>query len=118
MVSRHGNPDCSVLVKPSVHLHEEENPLLQLVKHGDLNCIEEVGHGEVAHHTWNISKNMHSSVEMAQPEFGNGCLGVGIAEHSTQILILPGVLFVRIHMISKFVLWTLTPKTDMLLEMM
>jgi hypothetical protein len=33
-------------------------------------------------------------------------------------VILPGVLLVRRHIISKFILWTLTPKTDMPLEMM
>jgi hypothetical protein len=27
------------------------------------------------------------------------------------------VLLIRMHIISKFVLWTLAPKTDMLLEM-
>jgi hypothetical protein len=33
-------------------------------------------------------------------------------------VIPPGVLLVRRDIISKFVLWTLTTKTDMLLEMM
>jgi hypothetical protein len=55
---------------------------------------------------------------MARREFGIRCLLVGIAEHSILVVIPPGVLLVRMHIISKFVLWTLAPKTDMPLEMM
>ena len=63
-------------------LHEVENPLLEVVKHADLHCMEEVGLWEVAHNTGNMSKHVESSVDMARQEFGIGCLGVGIAEHS------------------------------------
>jgi len=65
-----------------VCLHEVENPLLEVVKHADLHCMEEVGLWEVAHNTGNMSKHVESSVDMARQEFGIGCLGVGIAEHS------------------------------------
>ena len=82
VVSRHGKPDCILLVGPFVHLHEVENPLLEVVKHADLNCMEEVGLREVAHNTRNVSKHVEFSVNMAQREFGIGYLGVGIIEHS------------------------------------
>jgi hypothetical protein len=80
--------------------------------------MEEVRLREVAHNTGNMSKLVESSVNMARQEFGIGCLGVGIAEHSIEVVIPPRVLLVRRDIISKFVLWTLTPKTDMPLEMM
>jgi hypothetical protein len=80
--------------------------------------MEEVGLREVAHNVGNMSKHVESSVNVARREFGMGCLGVGIAEHSIKVEITPGVLLVRRHKISKFVLGTLAPKTDMLLEMM
>jgi len=80
--------------------------------------MEEVGLREVAHDTVNMSKHVESSVDMARREFGIGCLGVGIAERSIYVVIPPGVLLVRRDIISKFVLWTLAPKTDMPLEMM
>ena len=82
MVSSHGKPYCVVFVEPFVHLHEVENPLLEVVKHADLHCMEEVGLREVAHDTGNMSKHVESSVNMALREFGIGCLGVGIAERS------------------------------------
>jgi hypothetical protein len=65
-----------------VRLHEVENPLLEVIKHADLNCMEEVGLWDVAHDTGNMSKQIESSVNMVQQEFGIGCLGVGIAERS------------------------------------
>ena len=65
-----------------MRLHEVEHPLLEVVKHADLHCMEEVRLREVAHDTGNMSKNVESSVDMAQLEFGIGCLGVGIAECS------------------------------------
>jgi len=101
-----------------VRLHEVENPLLEVIKHADLHCMEEVGLREVAHDKGNMSKHVESSVNMARREFGIGCLGVGIAERSIEVVIQPGVLLVRRDIISKFVLWTLAPKTDMPLEMM
>jgi hypothetical protein len=82
VVSRHGYPDCALLVDPFVRLHEVENPQLQVVKHADLQCIEEVGLKEVAHNTGNLSNQVESSVNMVQPEFSISYLGVGIAECS------------------------------------
>jgi hypothetical protein len=63
-------------------LHEVENPLLEVVKHTDLHCMEEVGLREVAHDTANMSIHVESSVDHGQREFGIGCLGVDITEHS------------------------------------
>jgi hypothetical protein len=57
-------------------------------------------------------------VNIARRECGIGCIGVGIAEHTIYVVIPPGVLLVRRHIISKCVRWTLTPKTDMPLEIM
>jgi len=65
-----------------VRLPEVENPLLEVVKHADLHCMEEVGLREVAHDTGNMSKQVESLVNMVRREFGIGCLGVGIAERS------------------------------------
>ena len=95
-----------------------KNPLLEVVKHADLDCMEEVGLREVAHDTGNMTKHLESLVNMARRQFGIGCLGVGIAERSIKVMIPPGVLLVRRDIISKFVLWTLAPETDMPLEMM
>jgi hypothetical protein len=50
-------------------------------------------------------------------QFGLGCLDVGIAEHSISVVSPAGVLVSKKHILSKFVLWTLERKTDMLLEM-
>ena len=58
MVSRHGCPDCIVLVEPFVRLHDVENPLLDVVKHADLLWMEEVGCRKVAHNTGNMSKHV------------------------------------------------------------
>jgi len=65
-----------------VRLHAVENPLLGVVKHADLHCMEEIGLRDVAHDTGNMSKHVESSVDMARREFGIGCIGVGIAERS------------------------------------
>jgi len=48
-----------------MHDHEVENPLLEVVNHVDRHCMEQVGLGEVAHHTGNMSKYVASSVNMA-----------------------------------------------------
>jgi hypothetical protein len=101
-----------------VRLHAVENPLREVVKHADLHCMEEVGLREVAQDTGNMLKHVESSVEMARQEFGIRCLGVGITERSIYVVIPPGVLLVRWDIISKFVLWTLAPKTDMPLKIM
>jgi len=66
VVSRHGSPDCIVLVEPFVHVHEVENTLLEVIKHADLHCMEEVGLREVAHDTGNMSKHVESSENMAR----------------------------------------------------
>jgi hypothetical protein len=65
-----------------VRLHEVENPLVEVIKHADLHCMEEVGLWEVADDTGNMSKYLESSVNMARREFGIGCVGVGMAERS------------------------------------
>jgi len=48
-----------------VRLHEVENPLLEVVKHAELHCMQEVGVRVVAHDTWNMLKHVESSVNMA-----------------------------------------------------
>jgi len=65
-----------------MRLHEVENTLLEVVKHADLHCMEEVGLREVAHNTGNMSNHVESLVNMARREFGIVCLGVGITELS------------------------------------
>ena len=65
-----------------MRLHEVENPLLEVIKHGNLHCMEEVGLWAVAHDTGNMSKHVESSVNMARQEIGVGCLAVGISERS------------------------------------
>jgi hypothetical protein len=80
--------------------------------------MEEVGDREVIHDTGNMSKHVEISVDMVRQEFGIGCLGVGIVARSISVVIPPGVLLVRRDIISKLVLWTLAPNTDMPLEMM
>ena len=65
-----------------MRLHEVENPLLEVVKHADLHCMEEGGLRKVAHDTGNMPKHVESSVDMARREFSIGCLGIGTAEHS------------------------------------
>ena len=49
-----------------MHLHEVENPLLEVIKHADLHCMEEVGLREVAHDAGNMLKPIETSVNMAQ----------------------------------------------------
>ena len=73
-----------------MHLHEGENPLLQVVKHADPHCMEEVGLREVTHNTGNMSKQVESMVNIARREFCISCLGVGLAERSTLVVIPPG----------------------------
>jgi hypothetical protein len=65
-----------------VCLHEVENPILEVAKHADVHCMEEVGLREVAQDTGNMSEQIESSVDIARREFGIGCLGVGIAKRS------------------------------------
>jgi len=49
-----------------MRLHEVENPLLEVIKHADLHCMEEVGPREITHNTGNMSKHFQSSVNMAR----------------------------------------------------
>jgi len=95
-----------------------ENPLLEVVKHADLYCLAEVGCEKVAHDTGDLSKPVESSANMAQGQFSLSFLGVGIVQHTIQVVIPPGVLLVRRDIIAKFVLWRLVQSTAMLLEMM
>jgi len=95
-----------------------ENPRLEVVKHADLHCREEVGLQEVSHDTGNMSKHDEVWLNMARSQFGFSCLGVGICEQLIQVAIPPLVLLVRRDIISKLFLWTLAPKTDMKLKMM
>jgi hypothetical protein len=62
--------------------HEVETPQLEVVKHADVHCKEEVGLREVANNAGNMSKQVESSVNMARRVFGINCLGVVIAEQS------------------------------------
>jgi len=62
-----------------MHLHEVENPLLEVIMHADLDCMEEFRVRDVTHDTRNMSKPSESSVSMALREIGIGCLAVGIA---------------------------------------
>jgi hypothetical protein len=58
------------------------NPLLVVFQHADLHCVEEFGLWVGAHNTGNMSKHVQSTVNMPRREFGIGCLGVGITQHS------------------------------------
>jgi hypothetical protein len=60
----HGSPDRIVLVEQFLCPHEVGNPLLQMVKHADLHCKEEVGLQEITYDTGNQSKYIESSVPM------------------------------------------------------
>jgi len=46
-----------------VCLHEVENPLLQVVKHVDLHCMEEDRFREVAHNAVDMPKHVELSVK-------------------------------------------------------
>jgi len=65
-MTRHGKSDCIVLLQPFVRLLEVENPHLEVAKHADLHCMEEVGLRKVTHDTDNMSKNVASSGNMAR----------------------------------------------------
>jgi hypothetical protein len=65
-----------------MRLHAVENPLLEVVKHAHLGCMQEVELRVVTHNTGNVLKHVESLVNMAGREFGIGCPGVGIAERS------------------------------------
>jgi hypothetical protein len=59
-----------------------EYPLVEVVKHADQQCIEEVGLQKVTHDTGNMLKHVESSVKMAGLEITMGSLAVGNAENS------------------------------------
>jgi hypothetical protein len=82
VVRRHGIPYCIVLIELFLRHQEVENALLEVVKHANLHCMEEVMLWEVAHDTGNMPKHAESSVNMGRREFGIGCPGVAIGEHS------------------------------------
>jgi len=65
-----------------MHFHDMENPLLEVVKHTDLHCMEMVGLREFAHNAGNMLKKVEFSVNMIQQEFGIHCRGVGMVERS------------------------------------
>ena len=65
-----------------MRLDEVESPLREVVKHGNLHRMEEVGRSEVADNTTNVSKHVESLVNMLQREVSFGCLGVDMAERS------------------------------------
>jgi len=105
-------------MKLFVHLHEVENPLLEVVKHANPHYMKKVTLWEVAQHTGNMSKHIEFSLDKARQEFSISCLAVSIAERSIKVEIPPGVLHVRRDIISNFVLWTLGLEPDIPLEMM
>ena len=55
-----------------MRLPNKKIPLLEVVKHADLHCMEEVGLLEVTHNTGNMSKHFESLVNMARQECGIG----------------------------------------------
>jgi two-component sensor histidine kinase len=65
-----------------MRLPEVKNPLLEVIKHADLHCMEEVGLQEVTHDTENLLKMVESLVNMTQREFRIDCLGFGITVRS------------------------------------
>jgi len=81
-VSWHGQPYSIVLVDPFIHFLEVENPLLEVVKHAELHCMEEVRLQDVAHDTGNMSKHVESLLNIARCGCGIGCLGVDITDCS------------------------------------
>jgi hypothetical protein len=85
-------------------LHEVENPLLEVVKHADQHCMEEIGLWEVAYDIGNMVKHIESLVNMLRQEFHIGCLCGGIAEHSISVVISLWELLARRDIISNFVL--------------
>jgi hypothetical protein len=78
-----------------MRLHEVENPLLEVVKHANQHCMEEIGLWEVAYVTGNMVKHIESLVNMLRQEFHIGCLCIGIAELSISVVISPWVLLAR-----------------------
>jgi hypothetical protein len=65
-----------------------------------------------------ISKDIEFAENMIRREYRIGCLGVGITERSIQVVLPLGVLLCRRVIFSKFVLCTLSPSSDMPLNIM
>jgi hypothetical protein len=65
-----------------VRLDEVDHPLREVIKHTELNGMEEVELREVPHDSGNLLKQVETSVNMVRREFSIGYLGVGIAERS------------------------------------
>jgi hypothetical protein len=61
--------------------HEVQNPLLEVVKHAVLNCMQKVELRQVAHNARTRLIHVESSVSMMRGEFSIGFLAVGIAVH-------------------------------------
>jgi len=49
-----------------VRLHEVQNPLLEVIKYANLDCMEEVGVREVTHDIKNMLKHVEFLVNMAR----------------------------------------------------
>jgi hypothetical protein len=98
-----------------MRLHEVENPPLEVVMYADLHCMEDIGLVEVAHNNGNMSNRVEFLGNMVRQEFGIGRHRDWVSERCILVMILPGV--VRSYIISKLVLWTLAPNTDMPLQM-
>jgi hypothetical protein len=81
-VSRYGSAYCIVLAELFIRLHDVDHPLMVVVKHADLHCIEEVGLRAATYDTRNKLKHFESSVTMMRHEFAMGYVGVGITTHS------------------------------------
>jgi hypothetical protein len=47
-----------------MRFHDVENPIVEVVKHANLHCMEEVGLREGAHDTGNMLKHGEFSVNM------------------------------------------------------
>jgi hypothetical protein len=82
-----------------MRLHEVKNPLLEVIKHADLHCMEEVGLQEVTHDTENLLKMVKSLVNMHQqkifPSGRNGSIRVNALRQSHQRHPGAGLLLAR-----------------------
>jgi hypothetical protein len=65
-----------------MHLNDVENPSVEVVKHANLHCVEDVGLWEIPHNTGNMSTHVAFWVHITRRESGISCIGVGIAEDS------------------------------------
>jgi hypothetical protein len=82
VVRRHGQSYFIVHVELFVHLHEVENPLLEVVRHADLHCREEARYREGTYDTGNILKHTESSIHPAWQVICIGWVGVVIDQLS------------------------------------